>query len=600
MKKRALALVCAFVMGMTLSAGTDIGMTAKAAGEEVATPAVTIKGATISKESGTTQSLRFLMEVENYDQIKVSKGQDFGMNIKVGDKIVPVSYKNYQNIYAVDETANTLQYVVDITGISATNIATDITATGFVTDVPDAEASETTNIAESDAATRNVKGVAEAAGYKINVAAGGDMTLALNIKGGAIAVDLSDSSSYLLDGKDMVASYDVASNVLNVNFSDFQGIIIKNPAENPSEYGYATVVYEADDAISSYYFDGAMGDNGCGENPAGNKKSNNLSKTTERNTVTYKAENGMYGVKFAKVFNPGKKLAIKSVVFTKKPVEPYELIFGADTVFCDETYSISDNKVHVSIDAKYGGIIFSVPESKKDETFDTVTIYYENATNVGDGFGASVYSNIGESVKHWSGLCKDNKGSLTFKLDTGYLEKLEKVKLFNNTGTLSKESTADITITSVVFSDSRWINPADVVESYELQLTSDYVVGNNKVNLTFNADNTFTIETLESGGEFGFKLPRKVYQANDFKHIVITYKGSDLTGNVHYTQHYGTDEIWYIKADNGTYNGGSMMGDGTVTLDVNKSTEGSYFSTSRIFDLAAGKKATITSIKLTK
>ena len=180
MKKRALALVCAFAMGMTMCAGTNVSNTAKAAAdgsteavenentdvsgtETVTTPQVRIVGATISNQNGPTQSLRFLMEVENYDQIKVSEGQDFGINLTVKGNTVPVTYKKYKEIYAINKTSNTLQYAVEINGINSDNIGTDVIAQGFVTGIP-SEGGTVTNVATSEKTTKSVSGVATAAG----------------------------------------------------------------------------------------------------------------------------------------------------------------------------------------------------------------------------------------------------------------------------------------------------------------------------------------------------------------------------------------------------------------------------------------------------
>ncbi|MCI5849501.1 MAG: hypothetical protein MR001_07115, partial [Lachnoclostridium sp.] len=198
MKKRALALVCAFAMGMTMCAGTNVSNTAKAAAggstedvenegtdasgdETVADPQVRIVGATISNQNGATQSLRFLMEVKNYDQIKVSKGQDFGINLTVKGNTVPVTYKKYNKIYAIDKTSNTLQYAVEINGINSDNIATDIIAQGFVTGDP-SEGGTVENVATSVEETRSVSGVATAAGYKITVDNNKNMTLNKNFE----------------------------------------------------------------------------------------------------------------------------------------------------------------------------------------------------------------------------------------------------------------------------------------------------------------------------------------------------------------------------------------------------------------------------------
>ncbi len=235
MKKRALALVCAFAMGMTMCAGTTVSNTTKAAAdgsteavenentdvsgaETVTTPKVNIVGATISNQNGPTQSLRFLMEVENYDQIQVSKGQDFGINLTVKDKTLPVTYKKYNKIYAIDKTSNTLQYAVEINGINSDNIGTDVIAQGFVTGLP-SEGETVGNVATSEKATRSVSSVATAAGYKITID-NKNMTLNKNFETGC-SVDLSKAELLYDKGTIECDSFSGAIKAKNV-----EGIIV--------------------------------------------------------------------------------------------------------------------------------------------------------------------------------------------------------------------------------------------------------------------------------------------------------------------------------------------------------------------------------------
>ena len=134
-----------------------------------------------------------------------------------------------------------------------------------------------------------------------------------------VVVDLSDAASYSFDGANMAATYDAATG-LSVDVANFQGIIIKNTAEDVADYKYATIKYTTEGKINGYYFDGQMGGDGLGQTPAGQVEGASLEKTEETATVRYEADNGMYGIKLVKVdfgADAGTKMVIKSVVFSK-------------------------------------------------------------------------------------------------------------------------------------------------------------------------------------------------------------------------------------------------------------------------------------------
>ena len=138
-----------------------------------------------------------------------------------------------------------------------------------------------------------------------------------------VVVDLSDAASYSFDGADMAATYDAATGLL-VDVANFQGIIIKNTAEDVADYKYATIKYTTEGKINGYYFNGQMGNDGLGQTPAGQVEGASLEATEETATVKYEADNGMYGIKLVKVdfgAAAGTKMVIKSVVFSKGEAE---------------------------------------------------------------------------------------------------------------------------------------------------------------------------------------------------------------------------------------------------------------------------------------
>ena len=622
MKKRALALVCAFAMGMTMCAGTNVSNTAKAAADDsteavenegtdasgaetVAKPQVTIVGATISNQNGATQSLRFLMEVENYDQIKVSKGQDFGINLTVKDKTVPVTYKNYDKIYAIDTTSNTLQYAVEINGINSDNITTDIIAQGFVTGLsPEGETVD--DVATSEEVTRSVSSVATAAGYKITIDNNKNMTLNKNFETG-YSIDLTKAQVIDNEGTIKRDSFSGAIKAKNVKgifvpIHD-KGIVAGSDVQvtihgTASGSGVRAWIQHNDDNKATAIKEITMD----------NQFTLKIDKTVASSVLFIKA---LYGETFDELNIS--KIDVKVVPVTiEKPAEapePYKLEFNDKTVkgsWGGNAVINGDGTVTGTITGQYGNFEFDLPDDLVSKYYDTVTVKFKDANYQG-----KTDANI------WMGLDTVNNGLLTDEpgygnyfnhatageaVRTAASGPIKNVRIWTGDATPTKDKPYTFTIESVIFSNSKWINPKDVVDEYELELNKENVVAvNEKVDLTFNNnDNSVTIRTTDKDGEFGFKIPSNIYKANDFRKITISYRDSDLTEHLHYTQHYGTDVVGWNGKDNSQRSNISVMGEGTVTLNLSPATEDGNFSNMRFFDLVKGKKITITSVKLTK
>lgn len=624
MKKRALALVCAFAMGMTMCAGTNVSNTAKAAAdgsteavenedtdvsgtETAATPQVKIVGATISNQNGATQSLRFLMEVENYDQIKVSKGQDFGINLTVKGNTVPVTYKNYDKIYAVDETNNTLQYAVEINGINSDNITTDISAQGFVTGIPSETAD---NVATSEEVTRSVSGVATAAGYNITIDKNSkNMTLNKNFEAG-YSVDLTKAQAIYGQGTIDRDSFSGAIKAKNV-----QGITV--PIHDKGFAAGSDVEVTIYGTASGSSVRAWIAQNDSDKATAINDK------VTMDSAFSLKINKSVASsLLYIKVAQAGEtfdelnisKIDVKLVPVTiEKPAvapEPYKLEFSDKTVKGswggNAVINQEEGTVTGTITGQYGNFEFDLPDDLVSKYYDTVTVKFKDANYQG-----KTDANI------WMGLDTVNNGLLTDEpgygnyfnhatageaVRTAASGPIKNVRIWTGDATPTKDKPYTFTIESVIFSNSKWINPKDVVDEYELELNKENVVAvNEKVDLTFNNnDNSVTIRTTDKDGEFGFKIPSNIYKANDFRKITISYRDSDLTEHLHYTQHYGTDVVGWNGKDNSQRSNISVMGEGTVTLNLSPATEDGNFSNMRFFDLVKGKKITITSVKLTK
>lgn len=621
MKKRALALVCAFAMGMTMCAGTNVSNTAKAAAdgsteavenedtdvsgtETVAKPQVTIVGATISNKNGATQSLRFLMEVENYDQIKVSKGQDFGINLTVKGNTVPVTYRNYDKIYAIDTTSNTLQYAVEINGINSDNITTDIIAQGFVTGLsPEGETVD--DVATSKEVTRSVSSVATAAGYKITIDNNKNMTLNKNFEAG-YSVDLTKAEAIYGQGTIEHDSFSGAIKAKNV-----QGITV--PIHDKGFAAGSDVQVTIHGTAS-----GSSVRAWIAQNDSDNATAIN-DKVTMDSAFSLKINKSVASsLLYIKVAQAGEtfdelnisKIDVKLVPVTiEKPAEaprPYKLEFSDKTVkgsWGGNAVINGDGTVTGTITGRYGNFEFDLPDDLVSKYYDTVTVKFKDANYQGK-----------TDADIWMGLDTVNNGLLTDEpgygnyfnhategeaVRTAASGPIKNVRIWTGDATPTKDKPFTFTIESVIFSNSEWINPEGM---YDLPLNADNVVAvNDKVDRTFNDDKSVTIKTTADGAEFGFKIPSDIYKANDFRKIIISYKDSDLTDDLHYTQHFGTDVVEYNGKDNSTFwSGKSVIGDGTVTLDLKAATEDGNFSNMRFFDLVGGKEITITSVKLAK
>lgn len=616
MKKRALALVCAFAMGMTMCAGTNVSNTAKAAAdgstetvenegtdvsgtETVTTPKVRIVGATISNQNGPTQSLRFLMEVENYDQIKVSEGQDFGINLTVKGNTVPVTYKKYNKIYAVDKTNNTLQYAVEINGINSDNIGTDVIAQGFVTGIP-SEGGTVTNVATSEKTTKSVSGVATAAGYTI--VTDGNKNMTLNKNGETVySVDLSKAQ----------VIYDKGT----IECDSFSGAIKAKNVE-----GIAVPIYDKGFVVGSDVEVTIYG-TASGSSRVRARIEQNETKATEFNenvtmnsafTLKIKASVDSSVLLIKAPLNESfdelniSKIDVRVLPFAKPAVapKPYTLEFNDKTVKGSQFGNAvinDDGTVTGSITGQYGNFEFDLPDDVVSNYYDTVTVKFKDADYQGKT-DADIWMSL-DTVNN--GLLTDEpkyvdhfhhakEGEAVTIADSG---PIKNVRIWTVDETPTSDKPFTFTIESVIFS-----------KSYELELNAENVVevSNNKVALTFNADKSVTIETKgttsDDGGSFGFKIPSDIYKANDFRKIAISYRDSNLMEHSHHTQHFGTDTVGWIPKDNGKWNGTPMMGTGTLTLDLDAATEDGNFSNMRFFDLPteAGRKMTITSVRLAK
>ena len=154
---------------------------------------------------------------------------------------------------------------------------------------------------------------------------------------------------------------------------------------------------------------------------------------------------------------------------------PYSLEFSDETVKASQSGSAytlnNDGSVTISVSARYQGISFLLPDSLAERNYDTVTITYKDVVNIGSGYGCGLWGdkndNKTEDVVAWDGTFadKDSAGELItsgtrqFTIAGNANSKAKNVKkclLFHNDAEHDKTPSAQVTITAVVFSHSKY------------------------------------------------------------------------------------------------------------------------------------------------
>ncbi len=213
---------------------------------------------------------------------------------------------------------------------------------------------------------------------------------------------------------------------------------------------------------------------------------------------------------------------------------PYSLKLSNDTLSVqgNASYELnSDGSVTIQVKQQYSGIAFIVPVDLLENNFDTVTITYKDAKNVGEGYGCGLWRKDGdkdsEDVVAWNGLfLNPSSGVYTATIsgrDTTNAWYVNKCLLFNNTGndTLGN-APATVTITSVVFSHSGYKEQVDNTVTASDFNNRELVYGEDadtKIETNTN-DNSCTV-TLPAFKAIIIKNPLK--ETNNCKAVKITY-----------------------------------------------------------------------------
>ena len=158
---------------------------------------------------------------------------------------------------------------------------------------------------------------------------------------------------------------------------------------------------------------------------------------------------------------------------------PYTLVFGDNTVKTqgNASYTLGgDGTVTIKVSGQYSGVSFVLPEGLDENNFDTVTVTYKDAKDVGNGFGCGLWrtgdDKDSEDVVAWGGIFTgDASGEYKASISGNETTKswyVNKCLLFNNTNNdILSAAPATVTITSVVFSHSKYVEPGETSKPEE-------------------------------------------------------------------------------------------------------------------------------------
>ncbi|MDE6635319.1 MAG: hypothetical protein K2K09_01780, partial [Lachnospiraceae bacterium] len=229
---------------------------------------------------------------------------------------------------------------------------------------------------------------------------------------------------------------------------------------------------------------------------------------------------------------------------------PYTLVFGSDTVKTQgsSSYTLNDDgTVTIQVSGQYSGIAFVLPKDLEENNFDTVTVTYKDARDVGDGYGCGLWrtgeDKDSEDVVAWNKIFKEAssgeyKASIAGR-DSTNAWYVNKCLFFNNTNNDALSAApATVTITSVVFSHSKYgesvetpkptatpkpfedivINPSDFGNS-------DFVItdkGNSSEDVSVDSSSDgYSTVTIPAFAGIIIKNPSK--NVNKYKYVQITY-----------------------------------------------------------------------------
>lgn len=139
-----------------------------------------------------------------------------------------------------------------------------------------------------------------------------------------VSLDMSKAETAIKDGANTQVVANSETNCLELSLAQFEGVILKNTASNPTSFKKITITYKSDSAINTYLFDADLTD-GIGQTPSGQHQVESLPATDSFQTVTLEAQDGFSGscitaLKLVHVDfddSSAKHMEIKSIEFSK-------------------------------------------------------------------------------------------------------------------------------------------------------------------------------------------------------------------------------------------------------------------------------------------
>ena len=244
--------------------------------------------------------------------------------------------------------------------------------------------------------------------------------------------------------------------------------------------------------------------------------------------------------------------------------------------------------------------VYQAVIAKEGVSSDPVTL------TIADGQDSVIVSGTYNETAYRVVVKKDNSQADLFKEDTNRLLQIIK----KDAGYDMHLQKAEVESRKIVVEKLEIVEPP-VKEDYKLPLTEENILPKD---YSWRDADGYTIEPKGDGSvtlnrvndqELVIRLPKDVWENEKFNRMTIKYRDADLTENVQYCSHFGTEEYGYTADKEYGYatwaSGYALNGTGETVFDLTKGVpEGvlakGNFASMRIFGAFTGTKITIESI----
>lgn len=530
-------------------------------------PTVKVLGATLRLDGDSgKQSLRFGIEVSN-----ASNAEACGIEITYGTKTITVATdvnntstsKKHTDIYSKDDENDTIVYSAVVKGIPKKNYGNMFDIKGYVKQSIDVEKELSDSVPRS--VDKVVKSMQEI-NPNIKLDAKGDLVKVVSVVDGKETtepvtagdfsqVDKMEVSKGIVDlskegvvvGDGCTPTYNEATKAIDALVGMHTGIIVKSPLDTDDYRMYKKVKLTYTTSSSNfdfYIFDGQMGNEGKGREPAGSVNKGKLVAAGEPKTVEFYAAKALYGIKLVNMGGEA-DFHINSVEFCEEVApdvvevdlsKPSSVADGIEIVNNDDK-SITINWTEKAGD--YAGVSFDFERGLD------LTGYTCHIDAVGDNMNFTMQDKQVLTKTAW-GTAKINLREqygvifpCHFPLNDANLTKKfwdQKPNLsiegkepdFHNVGSLSfgkgnDKSPYSLTIKSIRFCKN--VEKPDV-ERYDLDITN--FKENNNMSVVYNDDKSVTLSWKENAGNWsGIELPIEPVDLNGYSKMVVSTKGGE-------------------------------------------------------------------------